>query len=89
MANDLLADECDERRDERIGPAQLVDDARFSSVAARQAGKRASGKRPNGVVVGDRFLEDQNRQALPVAQRVVIQSWVKPHPVDEHPHAIT
>ena len=50
--------------------------AECENLAERQAGKRASGKRPNGVVVGDRFLADQNRQALPVAQRVVIQSLV-------------
>jgi hypothetical protein len=68
VADKLLADHGHERRGERIGPAQRLDDLRFGSVAERKAGKRACGERANAVVVGSRLRANQNGQAFPAAQ---------------------
>ena len=46
VTNDPLADDGDERREQRIGLAQGVDDERFGSVAEREASERACGERP-------------------------------------------
>ena len=67
MANRLLADHSDERQRERISPPQEVDDTRFGSIAERETGKRACSKRSNGIVVGDRFWPNQNREAFLIA----------------------
>ena len=67
MAKRLLADHSDERQGERMSLPQGVDDTRFGSVAERETGKRTCSKRPNGIVVGDRFWPNQNRDAFLVA----------------------